>query len=135
MVDPALKGKVKITVIATGFGAPAAARPSASAQTPIDMTHYSDHGRMRPEPLPAPSSVAASRFSFARRPLLELPLAAGMASAPAAPPTTPAAPAGAADDDTVVMRAPTDTDGVAPDPDFDLSSTFDVPAFLRRQEG
>jgi len=23
----------------------------------------------------------------------------------------------------------------AADPDFDLSSTFDVPAFLRRQEG
>ncbi|HEY7499942.1 MAG TPA: cell division protein FtsZ, partial [Vicinamibacterales bacterium] len=35
VVDPALKGKVKITVIATGFGPPAAARPLPSAaQTP-----------------------------------------------------------------------------------------------------
>src|SRR5437763_16252037 len=39
VVDPSLKGKVKITVIATGFGAPAAVRPPASAvETPIDMT-------------------------------------------------------------------------------------------------
>src|SRR4051812_21585165 len=43
VVDPALKGKVKITVIATGFGAPANARSvpvpvSASAGvTPVDM--------------------------------------------------------------------------------------------------
>src|SRR6266446_3372614 len=43
VVDPALKGKVKITVIATGFGEPAPARTSPSAvQTPVDMTHYAD---------------------------------------------------------------------------------------------
>src|SRR3989449_1251787 len=43
VVDPVLKGKVKITVIATGFGAPSAARPAPSAaQTPIDMSQYSD---------------------------------------------------------------------------------------------
>src|SRR5216684_1189900 len=44
VVDPALKGRVKITVIATGFGPlapPRAARPLTSgAQTPVDMTHY-----------------------------------------------------------------------------------------------
>src|SRR5438128_8484969 len=46
VVDPALKGKVKITVIATGFGAPAASRPSTSAaQTPVDMTNYTDQTR------------------------------------------------------------------------------------------
>src|SRR4051812_41034046 len=46
VIDPALQGKVKITVIATGFGAhantrpvPASASPSASAGvTPVDMT-------------------------------------------------------------------------------------------------
>src|ERR687888_220434 len=39
VLDPALKGKVKITVIATGFGPQAPARPSTSAaQTPVDMT-------------------------------------------------------------------------------------------------
>src|SRR5205809_589887 len=36
VVDPTLKGKVKITVIATGFGPPMSIKPSA--QTPIDMT-------------------------------------------------------------------------------------------------
>src|SRR5438128_1517564 len=50
VVDPALKGRVKVTVIATGFGGPSSARPSASAaQTPIDMAHYADHARLPPE--------------------------------------------------------------------------------------
>jgi cell division protein FtsZ len=41
VLDPALTGKVKITVIATGFGPPGAGRrASAEAQTPIDMTHF-----------------------------------------------------------------------------------------------
>src|SRR4051812_20201235 len=43
VVDPALKGKVKITVIATGFGAPASTQarlPQAPAATPVDMSAY-----------------------------------------------------------------------------------------------
>ena len=45
VVDPALVGKVKITVIATGFGAQANARPVMSAaNTPVDMTPYADPG-------------------------------------------------------------------------------------------
>src|SRR5207249_6897668 len=37
VVDPTLNGKVKITVIATGFGPPSAARLTGStAQTPVD---------------------------------------------------------------------------------------------------
>src|SRR5437870_6214629 len=44
VVDPSLKGKVKITVIATGFGGPAAARaPASTVETPVDMTAYADH--------------------------------------------------------------------------------------------
>src|SRR5262245_32822324 len=48
VVDPALKGKVKITVIATGFDGPAVSyvTPTA-AQTPVDMTSYSDAARVR----------------------------------------------------------------------------------------
>src|SRR5438067_2449996 len=42
VVEPALKGKVKITVIATGFGGAPPAR-AAAAQTPVDMTSYADH--------------------------------------------------------------------------------------------
>ena len=48
VVDPTLKGKVKITVIATGFGQQPAARPVTSgAQTPVDMTQYADLSRVR----------------------------------------------------------------------------------------
>src|SRR3990172_8271765 len=84
VVDPALKGKVKITVIATGFDVASAARPSASAaQTPVDMNHYTDHAGVRAE---APAAAAAAsgndrlqpRLSIARRPLLDLPLAPPM---------------------------------------------------------
>jgi cell division protein FtsZ len=125
VVDPALKGKVKITVIATGFGAQAVARPAAAAaQTPIDMTMYADHVRPRGDAAAAAAAAApaapassgmdrlnAQRLSFARRPLIDLPLAA----APA-----PAHEAASRAENAV---------------DFDLGSSFDVPAFLRRQEG
>src|ERR1700730_6491950 len=47
VVDPTLKGKVKITVIATGFGPPAATRsPGAPAHTPVDLTAYVDQPRL-----------------------------------------------------------------------------------------
>jgi cell division protein FtsZ len=78
VVDPNLKGKVKITVIATGFELAATARPAAQAQTPVDMTPYADVGRVRMDfpPLPPASrrrgcrspAVRCSIFRF-RRPL------------------------------------------------------------------
>src|SRR5438445_934355 len=75
VVDPTLKGKVKITVIATGFGQQPAARsttPSSGAQTPVDMTHYADAGRLRAEAAPsataAERAVTTQRLSIARRP-------------------------------------------------------------------
>src|SRR5262245_29069249 len=54
VVDPALKGRVKITVIATGFmGVPATQTVSPSAApTPVDMTMYSDPVRVRAEAAP-----------------------------------------------------------------------------------
>src|SRR3954470_7404768 len=56
VIDPALQGKVKITVIATGFGAHTAARtPSAPAHTPVDMTAYVEQPRLRAEPVAPPS--------------------------------------------------------------------------------
>src|SRR5829696_5957683 len=43
VVDPELTGRVKITVIATGFDPHMTARPAPSmAQTPVDMTSYSE---------------------------------------------------------------------------------------------
>jgi cell division protein FtsZ len=164
VVDPALKGKVKITVIATGFGAHAAARPSASAATtPVDMTNYADHARVRAEPAaPAAQAAAAPRLSIARRALLDAFATTGSTATSAgkhvlSAPPIPAAPAAALAtstgqnsasagsapktssaeliEDTDLMRPAAAADRVATDPDFDLSSTFDVPAFLRRQEG
>jgi len=248
VVDPALKGKVKITVIATGFGAPSATRPlGAPAVTPVDMAHYADQTRVRVDRAAATGAaggVSVPGLSLARRPLLDLPFTPGAGSPPAkvgAPPTTlsgtrlggtgasaPIVPgassakvtaaalnsagsgasanganasgasasgvsatagaatasaanvaasagitdsssasqavggAGAAPHSRAGAEAPgakpsaaksssahaapsplgldlTDTmrtsDEPPPDPEFDLSSTFDVPAFLRRQEG
>jgi cell division protein FtsZ len=119
VVDPELKGKVKITVIATGFDPTAAVRPpAAQAQTPIDMTPYTEQTRLRAE-APAPSisvdRVSAGRLSIARRPILDLPAAASLSagSSPAMGDRSPAA-------DSL--------------PDVEMSATFDVPAFLRRQE-
>jgi cell division protein FtsZ len=130
VVDPTLKGKVKITVIATGFGPPAASRAFVANPTPVDMRAYTDHPVARAE---APASVAtsaataaamsAARLSIARRPPLDLPIAKG---ASAAPPGGTLGVRGAA-----AETAPA-AEGEA---DLDFSSTFDVPAFLRRQEG
>jgi cell division protein FtsZ len=144
VIDPALKGKVKITVIATGFGAQATSRPlTSAAETPVDMTHYTEHARLRAEAL-APSATPA-RMSIARRPLLELPVAANSggssmtsllsptSSAPSVPLTGSSATGTESDPDAMRTHAETGASGT--DPDFDLSSTFDVPAFLRRQEG
>src|SRR4051812_2231468 len=78
VIDPTLNGKVKITVIATGFEVHANARPVASAATtPVDMSQYAEYTRMRAEPPAAPvPSAAPARMSIARRPLLDLPMAA-----------------------------------------------------------
>jgi cell division protein FtsZ len=131
VVDPALKGTVKITVIATGFGPQAAPQPATTtAQTPVDMTRYAD--RLRAEPMAAAAGgssierLASTRLSVARRPQLEIPLARADGGSAAA--QTPVA--GPTVDDS-------GAEGVQSgetNPDFDLSSTFDVPAFLRRQE-
>ena len=122
VVDPALKGKVKITVIATGFDPVALARTgSGSAQTPVDMTPYTDETRRRAEPAATPSSAerTGSRLSIARRSIVDL---------------STAAPSGAG---TARTAAPAAGEGSIGEPhaDFGMNATFDVPAFLRRQEG
>src|SRR6186997_3173307 len=85
VVDSALNGKVKITVIATGFGSPALARPSqAAAQTPVDLTPYADQRVRSGMAVPVPSTaepLIMPRLSLTRRPLLELPLAVNGAMA------------------------------------------------------
>ena len=128
VVDPALKGRVKITVIATGFDR-AARSVGAPAQTPVDMTSYADQNRGRVE-APAPAIVPADRLatprlSLGRRPPVDLPLAASAGIA------APAASFAAESKDFAGI----DADTLHP-PDVDAAggSTFDVPAFLRRQD-
>jgi cell division protein FtsZ len=153
VVDPVLTGKVKITVIATGFGPPSASKTVGSAAaTPVDMSMYAD-ARVVP-PAPPVSSVASPRLTIARRPLLELPVAASGGMSAGAPPATLASAASTPRADglpiaptaEVAVNAAREADEpqghaidgpelTLKDPDFDLSSTFDVPAFLRRQEG
>jgi len=116
VVDPTLKGKVKITVIATGFNSQTWIQAaSAAGQTPVDMSAYTDHARIQAE-----QPTMATRLSIARRPPLDLPLAAvggqggGLGTIGDSP----------VDD---VMRLGLSADA-------DTSSKFDVPAFLRRQD-
>ena len=117
VVDPKMEGRVKITVIATGFGSPAAARHTApsAAQTPVDMSQYADVGRLRadasaPFAAAVERATATQRLSIARRPAFDLPLSPSPATADSAAQS-------------------------AVDSEVETSSPFDVPAFLRRQEG
>ena len=76
VVDPALKGKVKITVIATGFGADCrrAACCVGAQRRRSTCRSYAEAARPRvATPLAAAAAAAASpRLSIARRPLLDL---------------------------------------------------------------
>jgi cell division protein FtsZ len=112
VVDPTLTGKVKITVIATGFSPLDAARPGGGAPTPVDLSPYADQARLRAEGAQAAAAAermaSAGRMSIARRSLTDLPTAA----------------TGGAPDLHVDQNA-----------DLEGNADFDVPAFLRRQEG
>jgi cell division protein FtsZ len=115
VVDPALKSRVKITVIATGFDHVKSERSmpaNAPLQTPVDMTAYASQARVS-EPGPA---VVQPRATITRRPSLEMPLtqARAMGQSGEMPLSAPAA----------------NNPG-----EFDLNLDLDVPAFLRRNEG
>src|SRR4051795_1310924 len=74
VVDPAMQGKVKITVIATGFDRESPKAISASAaQTPVDLHSYTNRKQEGEERIAA---AGGSRMTFSRRPIFELPIAA-----------------------------------------------------------
>jgi len=109
VVDPRMEGKVKITVIATGFERPMAASITApsSSITPVDLQSYSS---WKQEAVDRAVVNGGSRMAFSRRAVLDLALA---------PPKTdvglePAEP----------LRLGAEFEPVSP---------LDVPAFLRRQ--
>jgi cell division protein FtsZ len=122
VVDPQLSGKVKITVIATGFDIGRASRSAGAATaspTPTDLSSYTAHIAGAK---PAASAQAVNdqlsqpRLTIARRPPVEVPFTghrAGTATAVVAAEHGPPSGAG----------------------DLDLNPELDVPAFLRRSEG
>jgi cell division protein FtsZ len=67
VIDPRMEGRVKITVIATGFDKDVSA-PAASTRTPVDLHTYVNH---RQETVL--ERAAGSRVAIGRRPGLELP--------------------------------------------------------------
>jgi len=111
VVDPKMEGRVKITVIATGFDRVAATKKSASAaETPVDLHSYTAF-RQEPvvEKVAAAGGGGSSRLTVSRRSVLEMPIvAAAAASDPA-------------------------NETISPGAEFEPVSPLDVPAFLRRQ--
>jgi cell division protein FtsZ len=106
VIDPSMEGRVKITVIATGFdeiGAARAAEAAATveAKTPVDLENYASWRHESP----ADKLAAASTLSISRRPPLEIPL-----------PTEPR-----------ITTSPQGHGEQSP-----IESPLDVPAFLRR---
>ncbi|OFW12629.1 MAG: cell division protein FtsZ [Acidobacteria bacterium RIFCSPLOWO2_12_FULL_67_14] len=106
VVDPALAGKVKITVIATGFDRVGATRgvPAAAVQTPVDLQSYTAH---------------LARTAAVEQPAMELSTAKG-GEAAAPPPLT-------------VNRRPGLELTLPGLEGAEATSPLDVPAFLRRQ--
>ena len=112
VVDPKMEGKVKITVIATGFDRVAAHRQvsASSAITPVDLHSYTAYQATEKV---AASGGGGARLSVSRRPVLEMPVSAPPAAAAAADPGL---------------------DVFSPGAEFEPVSPLDVPAFLRRQQ-
>jgi cell division protein FtsZ len=116
VVDPNLRGKIKITVIATGFekahAALPARTPAALLDTPTDMSPYKDLAaaaraaveRVSEPPAPQQTSSLTPPLTVSRRAPIELglPLAAS-------------------------------ANGGSAEHTLELDSPLDVPAFLRRQ--
>jgi len=110
VVDPKMEGKVKITVIATGFDRGVATKQAAAsaAQTPVDLHNYTAWRNESVEKVAVAGGGGGgmTRLSVSRRPVLEMPVGT----------------AAAAEDPAM--------DTLIPGAEFE---PLDVPAFLRRQ--
>jgi cell division protein FtsZ len=109
VVDQNMEGKVKITVIATGFDRPAAekAATASAALTPVDLQSYT---AWKQEGAERVAVGGGSRMTFTRRSVFELPLTP--------PPSDGGSP---------------EIELASPGAEFEPVSPLDVPAFLRRQ--
>jgi cell division protein FtsZ len=117
VVDPLLQGRVKITVIATGFDhmrhMTHSAGGTAPMQTPVDLQSYTHVSRSQPAAAPAAAmaeAAMAARFTIARRPSVDPPLAQARQQ---------------------MMMA--GGGGTSESSDLDLNLELEVPAFLRRE--
>jgi cell division protein FtsZ len=78
VVDPKMEGRVKITVIATGFDRPATLQSTATsaAQTPVDLQSYAAWKQESGERV---AVNGGSRLTVSRRAILDIPLPAATA--------------------------------------------------------
>jgi len=113
VIDPRLEGRVKITVIATGFDRLGSRQviPGTAGQTPVDLSNYTSYFRGRGEA----GDGAGPRLTIARRHGVGVPVAA--VSAP---------PAMTLDD------SPLRAEGQEAGAQDEVPATLDVPAFMRR---
>ena len=111
VVDPTLTGKVKITVIATGFDQARHARtiPAAASTTPVDLSNYTSHLRTGAG-ANAIDAAPTLRATISRRPSIDMPM----------------------QQRAVVGGTPLPDYDLEPG-EVDLTMELDVPAFLRRQ--
>jgi cell division protein FtsZ len=109
VVDPNMSGRVKITVIATGFDRPAAAKTAtpAATPTPVDLQSYATWKQESTERVAMAAAGGSRGMSFARRPVLDLPI--------------------------VPPKGEAESEPLSPGAEFEPVSPLDVPAFLRRQ--
>lgn len=87
VIDPTMEGKVKITVIATGFDRPDA-RQHQPSQTPVDLQHYS---AWRQDDRVA-AAGGGGRIAISRRPVLEVPASSSAGAAGGAGTEEPQSP-------------------------------------------
>jgi cell division protein FtsZ len=105
VVDPRMEGRVKITVIATGFDRETAPRAErAAAQTPVDLQQYATWREA-----PAERAVSGARLGLGRRQGVELPVGVAI---------------GGGLETATAVETPLDEVEDSP---------LDIPAFLRRQ--
>jgi cell division protein FtsZ len=124
VVDPQLAGKVKITVIATGFDRKIAGR-GVDTRTPVDLSNYTQHMNRPAEPAVAAAGMKTRVASASA----DLPLQAG-----------PSLDHGAMTPPITVNRRPqieipvpaAASVATVSAAEAELQTPFDVPAFLRR---
>jgi cell division protein FtsZ len=115
VIDPEMEGKVKITVIATGFDRADAQLTQAASKTPVDLEHYTQWRRDEAYERPAVAAAGGGGgrgIAINRRSYIDMPPA------------------------NITFGPPSETrqgDG-APAVDAD-THPLDVPAFMRRQDG